>query len=194
MRKDLFAQPDYYLTVNPLNIDIPVLEVMSRNPVTITQDETVSVAAIRMKEKDVSSLIVVDNNKVIGIVTEYDVVHKVVAQDQLPSKLKVKDIMTTPVVSIHPHEEVEKAAKMMAEEDIRRLVVTDDSELKGMVTENDILKIWPELIELTREFQRIGLTDVGVQKDSGYCESCNVYSKSLVVQDGQLLCPECRER
>lgn len=177
-----------------MNIDVPVLEVMSRDPVTITQDETVSVAAIRMKEKDVSSLIVVDDNKVIGIVTEYDVVHKVVAQDQLPSKLKVKDIMTTPVVSIHPHEEVEKAAKMMAEEDIRRLVVTDDSELKGMVTENDILKIWPELIELTREFQRIGLTDVGVQKESGYCESCSVFSKSLVVQDGQLLCPECRER
>lgn len=177
-----------------MNIEVPVMEVMSRTPVTITQDKSISEAAALMREKDVSSLIVVEGNRVIGIVTENDMVHKVVAKDLLPSNLKVRDIMTTQVISIHPHDEVKRAAKMMSENDIRRLVVTDNSDLKGLVTENDILKIWPELIEVTREYQRAGLTEVGAPRESGYCESCSMFSKSLVEQDGQLLCPECRER
>lgn len=170
------------------------MEVMSRDPVTITEDKSVSDAATKMKDADVSSLVVVEGSKVIGIITENDVVLKVVAQDLLPSKLKVKDVMTTPVISIHMHEGVEKAATKMSEGGIRRLVVTDNSDLQGLVTENDILKIWPELIEVTREYQRVGLTDIGKEKASGYCESCNVFSRFLVELDGQLLCPECRER
>jgi CBS domain-containing protein len=170
------------------------MEVMSRDPVTITEGETVSEAATMMKDNDVSALIVVDGNKAIGILTDYDVVQKVVAQDMLPSKLKVSDIMTSPVISIHPHVKVEEAARTMSEKGVRRLVVTDDSDLHGIVTENDILKLWPGLIEITREYQKIGLTDVGVETESGYCESCNVFSRSLATMDGQLLCPECRER
>lgn len=180
--------------MNPVNIKVPVMEVMSRDPVTITRDETVTQAAAKMKEKDVSALIVVDGNKVTGIVTDYDIVHKVVAKDMWPSKMNVGDIMTAPVVSIHPHTEVENAARKMSEEGIRRLVVTENSDLQGIVTENDILKIWPGLIEITREYQRIGMTDVVAEKESGYCESCKVFSASLVEIDGQLLCNECRER
>lgn len=177
-----------------MNIKVPVMEVMSRNPVTITKNETVSSAAATMKERDVSALIVVDGTKVTGILTDYDIVHKVVAKGMHPSEMKVSDIMTTPVVSIHPHTEVQNAARKMSKEGIRRLVVADDSELKGIVTENDILKIWPGLIEITREMQRIGTPDLELEKESGYCESCKVFSASLVELDGQLLCPECRER
>jgi CBS domain-containing protein len=169
------------------------MEVMSRNPVTITQEETVSEAATVMRDKDVSALIVVEGNEAIGILTDYDVVQKVVAQDMLPSKLKVSEIMTAPVISVHPHEKVEDAARKMSKEGVRRLVVTENSDLHGIVTENDILKLWPGLIEVTREAQRIGLTDIGMEKESGYCESCKVFSSSLVEMDGQLLCPECRE-
>ena len=176
-----------------MNVKVPV-KVMSRDPVTVTVNETISEAAARMKEKDVSALIVVEGNKVTGILTDYDIVHKVVAKDMHPSELKVGEIMTAPAVSIHPHTEVEDAARKMSKEGIRRLVVTDDSVLQGIVTENDILKIWPGLIEVTRELQRVGLTDVMMEKESGYCESCKVFSGSLVVLDGQLLCPECRER
>jgi CBS domain-containing protein len=170
------------------------MEVMSRDPVTITQEETVTEAATVMKDKDVSALIVVEETKVIGILTDYDVVHKVVARDMLPSKMKVSEVMTHPAISVHPHVGVEDAAKKMSDEGIRRLVVTDNSDLKGIVTENDILKIWPGLIEVTREYQKIGLTDVGQEKESGYCESCKVFSMSLMEMDGQVLCPECRER
>ncbi len=173
---------------------VPVMEVMTRNPATITSGETVSKAATLMKKEDVSALVVVEGNKAIGIMTDYDVVQKVVAQDMLPSKLKVSDIMTAPVISVHPHVKVEEAARKMSEEGVRRLVVTENSELHGLVTENDILKLWPGLIEVTREYQKIGMTDAGMEIESGYCESCRVFSTSLVELDGQLLCPECRER
>ena len=177
-----------------MNVKVPVMEVMTRDPVTVTEDKMISAAAALMKERDVSALIVVDGRKVTGILTDYDIVHKVVAENMHPSELRVKDIMTSPVVSIHPHTEVENAARKMSREGIRRLVVTDNSDLQGIVTENDILKIWPGLIEITRELQKVGLTDKAMEKESGYCESCKVFSASLVELDGQLLCPECRER
>lgn len=177
-----------------MNVKVPVMEVMSRDPVTVTENETISEAAATMKENDVSALIVVEGNKVTGILTDYDIVHKVVAKDMHPSELRVREIMTAPVVSIHPHTQIEDAARKMSKEGIRRLVVTDDSDLQGIVTENDILKIWPGLIEVTRELQKVGLADTVMEKESGYCESCKVFSGSLVVLDGQLLCPECRER
>lgn len=177
-----------------MNVKVPVMEVMSKDPVTVTENETVSAAAALMKERDVSALIVVEGRRVTGILTDYDIVHKVVARNMHPSELKVKEIMTAPVVSIHPHTEVENAARKMSKEGIRRLVVADNSDLQGIVTENDILKIWPGLIEITRELQRVGLTDEVLEKESGYCESCKVFSGSLIVLDGQLLCPECRER
>lgn len=177
-----------------MNVKVPVMEVMTRDPVTVTEDKMISAAAALMKERDVSALIVVDGRKVTGILTDYDIVHKVVAENMHPSELRVKDIMTSPVVSIHPHTEVENAARKMSREGIRRLVVTDNSDLQGIVTENDILKIWPGLIEITRELQKVGMTDKVMEKESGYCESCKVFSASLVELDGQLLCPECRER
>lgn len=177
-----------------MNIKVPVMEVMSKDPITITEGETVSAAAARMKKNDVSALIVVDGRRVRGILTDFDIVHKVVAENIHPSELKVAQIMTTPVISIHPHTEVENAARKMSKEGIRRLVVTDNSDLKGIVTENDILKIWPGLIEVTREVQKIGLNETSPEKQSGYCESCNVFSASLLDVNGQLLCPECRER
>ncbi len=177
-----------------MNIKVPVMEVMSRDPVTITEGKTISAAAATMKENDVSALIVVEDNRVTGILTDYDIVHKVVAEGMHPSELKVGEIMTAPVVSVHPHTGVEKAARKMSKEGIRRLVVADNSDLQGIVTENDILKIWPGLIEVTREFRKIGMDDASMEKESGYCESCKVFSALLAELDGQLLCPECRER
>src|SRR5207245_1614481 len=90
---------------------IPVVEIMTQTPVTIHGDATAKTAAGLMREKDIGSLVVVDTGKPMGIVTERDLVTKVAAEDKQPSRVLVRDIMTSPVVAVHPHEEVAEAAK-----------------------------------------------------------------------------------
>src|SRR3989454_9691928 len=136
---------------------IPVVEIMTQTPVTIHGDATAKTAAGLMREKDIGSLVVVDTGKPMGIVTERDLVTKVAATDTQPSRVLVRDIMTTPVVAVHPHEEVAEAAKLMSQRKIRRLPVVQDGKLVGIITENDIIRIWPQLIEVTRENARAGL-------------------------------------
>jgi CBS domain-containing protein len=170
---------------------IPVIEIMSKKPVTVSPDATVKEAAELMRRRDVGSLLVVSSGKPIGIVTEKDLVTKVVAADLRPSEVRVRDFMTFPVVTVSPYQEVLEAAKTMADLKIRRLAVVEDDQLVGLLTENDILKVWPALIEITR--QRAEMSASAAGSGVGYCEACSMFSDQLVLHNGQLVCPECRE-
>ena len=172
---------------------VPVLEVMSKNPVTVSSDVSISEAARLMKDREVGSLIVVEDQTPVGIVTERDLVTKVMATGRSLSDTKVRDVMSSPLVSIHPHMEAVEAAQKMANLKIRRLAVLDSGKLVGLVTENDILRIWPQLIEVTREYTRAGLIEK-MQGIEGHCEACGIYSTDLRAEGGILACPECRER
>ena len=91
---------------------LPVLEVMTKDPVTAEPGITIAQAAVVMRDRGVGSLIIVEGGKAIGIITERDIVTKVAAEDRKSSTMVVKDVMTSPVVSVHPHEEVEEAARL----------------------------------------------------------------------------------
>lgn len=170
---------------------VPVLEIMTKTPVTVSPDETVERAAGMMRARDIGSLIVVEDGRPAGIVTERDIVTKVAASNRAPSGVKVREIMSSPVLAIHPHEEVAEAARMMSDRKIRRLAVVEDGKLIGVVTENDIVRIWPHLIEVTREYARLGL-DEELRGIEGHCESCGLYSTSLVYDKKLLVCGNCR--
>ncbi|MCJ2512352.1 MAG: CBS domain-containing protein [Thermoplasmata archaeon] len=176
------------------DLQVPVMEVMSRNLVTVQPKETVDSASKLMKDRGIGSLVVVKSGKPVGILTEKDIVAKVVAEDTKPSAVKVSQIMSSPVKTIHPHESIEDAAKLMAQNKIRRLVVSENDSLLGIVTENDIIKMWPHLIELTREVSRISPVSPTTSGVQGYCELCRVFAYDLQEVQGQLLCRDCRER
>ncbi|HYS72529.1 MAG TPA: CBS domain-containing protein [Thermoplasmata archaeon] len=171
---------------------IPVVEIMTTTPITIPAEATAVEAAKIMRDRDIGSLVVLEHGKPTGIVTERDFVTKVAASDLQPSRVIVKDIMTSPIVAIHPHEEVAEAAKQMSQRKIRRLPVIEEGKLVGIVTENDILRIWPQLIEVTREYARAGLESQFAEGIEGHCEACGVYSTSLMWDRNLLVCPECR--
>ena len=171
---------------------IPVVEIMTPTPITIPLNATAAEAANKMRDKDIGSLVVVENDKPIGIVTERDFVTKVAASNQQPSRVFVKDIMTSPIVAIPPNTEVAEAAKLMSERKIRRLPVIEEGKLIGMLTENDILRVWPTLIEVTREYARAGLEEQFAKGIEGHCEACGVYSTHLMWDGNLLACPECR--
>src|SRR5207245_3163121 len=115
---------------------IPVLEIMTHKPVTSAAGATVVEAAKVMREKNIGSLVVVDHGTPTGIVTERDLVTKVAASDLQPSRVFVKDIMTSPVVAVPPHEEVAEAAKLMSQRKIRGLPASQEGQLVRMSTES----------------------------------------------------------
>ncbi|HLA46475.1 MAG TPA: CBS domain-containing protein [Thermoplasmata archaeon] len=170
---------------------VPVMEIMTRTPVTVSPDETVDKAAAIMRARDIGSLFVIESGQPTGIVTERDIVTKVAAPNVQPRALRVRDIMSAPVVSIHPHAEVVEAARVMSDRKIRRLAVVDGGKLVGVITENDILRIWPHLVEITREYARAGL-DEDLRGIEGHCEACGMYSTNLVLDKKLLVCPDCR--
>jgi signal-transduction protein with cAMP-binding, CBS, and nucleotidyltransferase domain len=150
-----------------------------------------------MKAEDVGSLVILEDGSPVGIVTEKDFVDKVVSVNKQASKIKVKQVMSSPLISIAPNEKVQDAAKKMSSMKLHRLPVVRDGRLIGILTENDILKLSPGLIELTREWSKIGTCGpMGVSStvSSGYCERCNAYSAELIVYEGQMLCADCYEQ
>lgn len=176
--------------------DILVREVMSKKPKVGGPDMSVQEAARSMRSAKVGSLIIIEDGHAIGILTERDILNKVVAEGKLPSELKVSDVMSSPVVTAKPDDKVSAAAKRMSQMRLRRLPVVDGGELVGMLTENDILHLSPGLIELTREWSKLlgkGEKEQGGIEYAGYCELCGAYSIELKESDGRMLCAECRE-
>ncbi len=170
---------------------IPVKEIMSKKPVIVSPEATVREAANLMRDWDVGSLLVASGEKPTGIITEKDLVDKVVAEDVKPSELKVKSVMSSPVKTVGPYQEVLEAARIMADLKIRRLAVVEEGNVVGLVTEKDIFKVWPALIEISR--QRAEMSTPAQGAGVGYCEVCSMFSDQLSLHNGQLSCPECIE-
>jgi len=174
-----------------------VRDVMSSPVVTMDEDETANKAAENMDMKDLGAVIVQNKaGKSIGIITERDIVKRVVSKNLKPDTVKAKEIMTTPLVTIEPEETISDAARRMTRLDIRRLGVIYKGNLVGIISSKDILGVMPELIEIMQERSRIEgearSDDMEEVPLSGYCDRCNAYSESLKEREGQNICDDCR--
>ena len=174
-----------------------VRDVMSSPVVTIDEDETANKAAANMDMHDLGAVIVQNKaGKSIGIITERDLVIRVISKNLKPDTVKAKEIMTTPLVTIDPEATVSDAARRMNRLDIRRLGVIYKGNLVGIISSKDILGVMPELLEIIQERSRIESAARTEETEeaplSGYCDRCNVYSESLKERNGQNICDECR--
>ena len=174
-----------------------VRDVMSNPVVTMDEDEVSNKAAANMDMHALGAVIVTNKaGKSIGIITERDLVIRVVAKNLKPDTLKAKEIMTTPLVTIEPEATISDAARRMTRLDIRRLGVIYKGNLVGIISSKDILGVMPELIEIMAEKSRIEGADRTEDTEevplSGYCDRCNIYSESLKERNGQNICDECR--
>jgi CBS domain-containing protein len=176
-----------------------VKDIMSSPVVTLTEDATSNKVATTMDENDLGCVIVTNNaEKPIGIITERDLVIRVLAKNLVPDAVKAKEIMTSPLVTIQPDTTISEAARRMSRLDIRRLGVVYKDNLVGLISSRDILGVMPELIEIIQERTRIeGAAQAEETEDeesplSGYCDRCGVFSENLKDVDGQNLCEDCR--
>jgi CBS domain-containing protein len=174
-----------------------VKDVMSSPVVTVDENEASNKTAAIMDKNDLGCVIVTDKaGKSIGIITERDLVIRVLAKNLKPDTVKAKEIMTTPLVTIEPDAAITEAARRMNRLDIRRLGVFYKGNLVGIVSSKDILGVMPELIEIIQERSRIEDANRAEENEetpvSGYCDRCNIYSDSLKERNGQNICDECR--
>ncbi len=119
-----------------------VEDVMSSKVVSIDRSATVKEAAHVMERRKCSCLVVLQGNSAVGIVTERDLVRKILAEGIDPAKVLVSDVMSTPLVTIEAGATVTQAAEKMSDYLIRRLVVVGlNGGLVGLITAGDIAKL-----------------------------------------------------
>ncbi len=116
-------------------------DLISRNLIYINSDSNTIKAAILMRENNISCLVVKEKGEFVGIVTEKDIINKVVAEELYPGDVKIGDIMSKDLVSVSTNESIENAAKLMMKKGVRRLAVLEDDIIIGVITETDITKI-----------------------------------------------------
>ncbi|WP_135610213.1 cyclic nucleotide-binding/CBS domain-containing protein [Methanococcoides sp. AM1] len=176
--------------------DIVVREIMTPEVLVLDIASTALKVAQTMKKRNVGSLIVSKDGNPVGIITERDIVHKVMAKDVKPSTILVEGIMSSPIITVNPATDVIKASEIMVKSGIRRLAITDDEKIIGIITDRDILTVAPglntileDLIEINREQDISTTTEFG----RGICQRCDSYVDSLSTVNGLMLCEDCKE-
>jgi len=178
-----------------------VKDVMS-SPVVTTDEEAPSNKIAKLMNENKFGCVIVTNKdgKPLGIITERDLVIRVLGKNLKPEVVKAKDVMTAPLATIEPEATISEAARRMSRLDIRRLGVIYKGDLIGLVSSKDILGVMPELIETIQERTRIesagsSESEAAAGEEtplSGYCDRCGTYSETLKDENGQYLCEDCR--
>lgn len=115
-----------------------VKEIMSSPIMKISAGATVADAAKIMDSKNIGSLPVEENRELVGIITERDILRKIVAKGRDAKNTLIKDVMTTPILTISAEDSVEEANETMALKKIRRLPVESDGDIVGIITLTDV--------------------------------------------------------
>ncbi len=127
---------------------------MTRNIISVPTNATVKDVAELMRENNIGSVVVLENGKVVGIVTERDIVVRYVAEfpGRTPDTVSVEEIMTRDPVAVKENTGLMEAARKMVEKGIRRLIVTNSKgEVVGIISARDIIKIAPHIYFILSE-------------------------------------------
>ncbi|MDD5112060.1 MAG: CBS domain-containing protein [Candidatus Altiarchaeota archaeon] len=177
--------------------DISVGDAMTRGVICVGAKDTAKYAAEVMDKNDISSVIVADKTGGVGMITERDILTKVVLKSKDANNVKCSQIMTSPLITIGPNATIDEAAIMMRDKNIRRIVVSEKGKIIGVISEFDIVKIEPTLHMLIRESSQWSIDAASATERgtiAGECETCENYSENLRSMDGRLICEDCREK
>ncbi|RQG90517.1 CBS domain-containing protein [Natrarchaeobius chitinivorans] len=197
--------------------ELSVRDVLTTEYVGVSESDTVIGAVQLMREERTSCVLVVRGSEPVGIVTEWDVLG-MVADEADPVETTVDDVMTTPVISVGPDRSLADAATMMARENIRNVVVENEDEVLGLVTQRDVIAAAgsfqatmtpprssePSVEDEPRDEEPL-VSGFGGTNDEravpnggdeyttqGVCEACGSLADSLWDANGQLVCADCR--
>ena len=132
-------------------IPLKAEDVMVREVVTLDENVSAKKAAEIMAQEGVSAIIATSEGKARGILTERDILKRIVAEDKNSRKTKVKEIMSSPLVTIEPSTDLEEAAHIMFEKKIKNLPVTHENRMIGLISLQDVCRLQPEILRILRQ-------------------------------------------
>ena len=137
-----------------------ISDMMTKNVETCSLLDNVYEVAIKMKEWNVGAVPIVDNQKIVGMITDRDIVLRCIAEKH-PASSKVQEIMSKDLIKVAPSSTTKDAIKLMAKHQIRRLPVVDRDKLVGIVSLGDFA-----ISEMTDDQAKMALTEISEQGEN----------------------------
>jgi len=172
-----------------MKLNVLVGDIMTKNVLRVDINDSIQKAAKIMRDYKVGSVVVMGDKNVKGIVTATDIVYRHIANHEGD---RVSDIMSKNLVTVSPSATIEEAARLMVKNSIEKLLVFDKDRLVGIITNNDIVKVEPAIVEILLERTKIGAPHIKSDVSITECESCGNYSDNIEEVDGVFLCQDCR--
>ena len=188
VKKPVREHADANMTTRVLVRDIMNSPVISASP-----HDTIKDIATKMKEEKIGSIIIMEKEETVGIVTDWDIVSNAVVKDVKPSLLKASEIMQK-LHTIEGEEGVTEAARMLRQHNIKRLGVVYKNRLVGIISASDVIAVTPDLVDVISEKAALMRGEIGRSAGnvSGYCDECGEWSDLLQYSEGTFTCEECR--
>jgi len=131
-----------------------VRDIMSKEVKVVRPDSSVKEVVATMNKFDIGSIVVVQGNRPVGIITERDILRRIVQPCLAPETLTARQVMTSPVLTISETASIDEAAKLMAKKKVKKLPVMDKQKLVGIVTLTDIVTKVPTMLSILEELVR----------------------------------------
>ncbi|GAB3025450.1 CBS domain-containing protein [Natronobiforma cellulositropha] len=185
--------------------DLSVRDILTNDYVAVSESDTVLDAVRLMREERVGYVLVVRGADPVGILTEWDVLGLVAAEES-PKTTLLETAMSAPVLTVEASLPLSDAATKMTTDNIRHLVVTDEEDVLGVLTQRDVIAaagsfrattVSPGLVSNSagpdEETERPLVSNGGEEYTTqGVCEACGALAASLREANGRLVCLDCR--
>jgi CBS domain-containing protein len=190
VKKPVREHADAHMTTRVLVRDIMNSPVVSASP-----NDTIHDIAKKMKEGNIGSIVIMEKDKPVGIVTDWDIVSNAIVNDAKPSQIKAKDVMKE-IYTIESEESITEAARLLRKHNIKRLGVVYKNRFVGIISSSDVIAVTPDLVEVVSEKAAIIRGELGIARSagnvSGYCDECGEWSDLLQHDEGTFICEVCR--
>lgn len=147
---------------------LKVEDIMVEDVITVDSDASVMKAVKLMNKNEIGCLVVTRRGKAIGIITERDLLKRVIAKLRDPKKTKVRQIMTKPLIVGDPDMDLEEATKLMFDRKIKKLPVIEGGRLIGLVSLTDIARFQPQMMKILKKLSAQQTPPKRLQKVLGY--------------------------
>lgn len=131
-----------------------VRDVMTKKVKVVRPDTLVKEVVATMNKFNIGSIVVVQSDRPVGIITERDILRRIVEPCLAPEALRAREVMSSPVITIRDMASIDEAANIMARKRIKKLLVTDNEKLVGILTFTDIVTQVPNMLGILEELVR----------------------------------------
>jgi len=132
-----------------------VRDAMAKNVKTVRVDDTVLDAVKKMNKFRIGSIVVLSGDRPVGIITERDILQRIVEPSLDPMVVKAREIMSAPLTTIGPEAPLEEAARLMVRHGIKKLPVVEGGKLVGVITTTDLVRASPIQVSIIDELLKV---------------------------------------